>query len=210
VVATTSRPRLCAVHETPFAARLPFALLGLLTIALVYGIVFRVARQRWAAASAALLLTLSVQFLLYSRQSRYYTLAAALSCLLVWQFLRLSSWKRTALFATTAVLLFHSHPITIAPVAAMGALTLLSKSFRDERRWFWRAVPFVAACTVPWLALASGAYAENSGHYGGPVPGPVRQMSSGSVTALGVLAALVVIAARRGRSNRSPRTNAAW
>ncbi|HEX5068693.1 MAG TPA: glycosyltransferase family 39 protein [Vicinamibacterales bacterium] len=148
--------------ESPWSARLPFALCGLATIAVVYAMVFGVTRRRWTAASAALLLTLSVQFLLYARQSRHYTLHALLACLLIWQFTRLNSWKRSALFAAFAVLLFHSHPLGIAPMVGLGVLTLLDPAFRPQRPWFWRAVPIVLALTLPWAWLAQGGYVANS------------------------------------------------
>jgi len=149
--------------ETALAARLPFALLGLATIAIVYFLILRVTANRWTAASAAVLLTLSVQFLLYARQSRYYSLNAALTCLLVWQFTRLSSWKSTILFAALGVLLFHSHPIALAPMLALGVLTFLYPPFFDKRRWFLRALPIVAVLTLPWFAFATQGYAENTG-----------------------------------------------
>ncbi len=149
--------------ETALAARVPFALCGLATIVLIYAIVWRVTRQRWTAASAAVLLTLSVQFLIYARQSRHYSLNAALTCLLVLQFSRLNSWGGSLIFAVVGILLFHSHPIAIAPIAALGLLTLVYPPYREQRRWFWRAVPIIAVFTLPWLVIARAGYAENTG-----------------------------------------------
>jgi 4-amino-4-deoxy-L-arabinose transferase-like glycosyltransferase len=146
--------------ETTLAARLPFALAGLATIALVYALLWRVTASVRTATTGALLLTASVQFLLYARQSRHYTLNALLTVLLVWQFQRLASWRDSALFAVTAILLFHSHPIGLAPIVAMGVLTLVYGPFRPKRRAFWRAMPVVAAGTVPWLFVASQGYTE--------------------------------------------------
>ena len=146
--------------ESPWAARFPFALLGLTTIALAYLLVWQATRNPWTATAAALLLTVSVQFLLYSRQSRYYTLSAALTCLLIWLFLRLRSWKSAVGFGVVAALNFHSHPIGVAPLGAMGFLTLLPGSFRESRRWFWLAMPVVVFVTVPWLWIASSGYSE--------------------------------------------------
>ena len=149
--------------ESPWAARLPFALLGLLTLGLVYLIVHRVAANRWTAASASALLMLSVQFLIYARQSRHYTLNAALTCLLVLQFTRLTSWRGTTAFAIVGVLLFHSHPIGLVPILVMGLLTMIHEPFRPLRPWFLRAAPIIAVFTLPWLVVASRGYAENTG-----------------------------------------------
>jgi len=150
------------IGETALAARLPFALMGLATIAVVYGLLVRVARNRWAALTASILMTLSVQFLIYARQSRYYALTALLTCALVWQFTRLTSWTRAIGFALLAALLFHSHPIALAPLAALGALTLAYAPYRDMRPWFWRAMPLVAVLTLPWLVFSRTGYAYNT------------------------------------------------
>lgn len=148
--------------ETAFASRVPFAVLGLVTIILVYVILMRVTAHRWVAASAGLLLLLSVQFLIYSRTSRYYTLNAALTCLMVIQFLHLRSWATTLWFALVATLLFHSHPIALAPLMAFAVLALVYRPLAEQRRWLWRALPIVAVFTLPWLAWAASGYAEGT------------------------------------------------
>ena len=193
--------------DTAWAARAPFALFGLLTIVLVYGLTYRASRNVWMAASGALLLTLSVQFLLYARQSRYYTLSAALTCLMVLQFQRLESWRRTLVFALIAIASFHSHPAGLAPFAVLGVLTFVHRPFAPSRRWFWRAVPIVAAGTVPWLIIAQSGYALSTS--------PLQSASvflprlgqflveCASVTSLPGAVVLALVAWRR-RSSRQP------
>jgi 4-amino-4-deoxy-L-arabinose transferase-like glycosyltransferase/tetratricopeptide (TPR) repeat protein len=148
--------------ESPWAARLPFALAGLATIVLVYGIAASLLRNRAAAISAATLLTVSVQFLLFSRQARNYSFNALLTCLLVWQFHRLSSKWNAALFALIAILLFHAHAIGLAAVGALGLLTLLYPPFSRCRRWFWPAALGVALYAAPWLAVSREGYTQNT------------------------------------------------
>jgi hypothetical protein len=64
---------------TTYAGRLPFAVLGLACIFLVYRLVrHNFGNRSWALWSAALL-TCSVPFLLYARQCRYYSLGAFLA-----------------------------------------------------------------------------------------------------------------------------------
>lgn len=152
-----------AFGESALTARVPFAALGLVTIILAYVLVFRATRNRWTAATAAALLTLSVQFLIYSRMSRHYTLNAALTCLLVLQFTRLDSWRSSLLFAGIGILLFHSHPIGMAAVLALGVLTWVHAPSRPHRPWFWRAAAIIGVFTLPWLVLARSGYAENTG-----------------------------------------------
>jgi hypothetical protein len=68
--------------QTTFAARAPFALCGLLAIALTYVFAHRNFKSKSTAALAALLLATSATFIIHSRQCRYYALGA-LTCLLV-------------------------------------------------------------------------------------------------------------------------------
>src|SRR2546423_6241880 len=147
-----------AFGQNTFAARFPFALAGWMSILLIYFIVWQVTANRWAAFSAAVLLVFSVQFLLYSRQSRYYALSMLFTCLLIWIFFQMKSLRESVLFALVAVLLFHTHPIGIVPVGALAIFTLLRRQFASQRRWFWLALPGVIAFTLPWFAFAHTGY----------------------------------------------------
>src|SRR5207244_7049830 len=57
--------------ENTFAARIPFAIAGWMSILFVYLFVWRLFGNRLTAFSAAALLVFSVQFLFYSKQCRY-------------------------------------------------------------------------------------------------------------------------------------------
>ena len=146
--------------ESPWSARLPFALAGLLTILVVYALVTSLLRSRLAALSAAVLLTLSVQFLLFARQARNYPFNALLTCLLVWQFLRLRSWRHAVLFAATGILLFHAHAIGLAAMAALALLTLVHRPFAPLRRWAVPAAIVVGLYALPWVIASQAGYRE--------------------------------------------------
>ena len=148
--------------QNTFAARFPFALAAWMSILLVYFIVWQVSDNRWAAFSAAVLLVFSVQFLLYSRQSRYYGLSMLFTCLLIWTFFQMKSLRNTLLFAFLAILLFHIHPIGIVPTGVLAIFTLLHRSFAPQRRSFWLALPAIIVFTIPWFALARTGYTENA------------------------------------------------
>jgi len=148
--------------QNTFAARFPFALAGWMSILLVYFIVWQITTNRRAAFSAAVLLVFSVQFLLYSRQSRYYALSMLVTCLLIWTFFQMKSPRHTVLFALLAILLFHIHPTGIVPVGVLAILTLLHRPFVTQRRSLWLALPAVIAFTIPWFALARTGYTENA------------------------------------------------
>jgi hypothetical protein len=71
---------------TTYAGRLPFALLGLACIFLVYRLVRDNFRDRSWALLAATCLASSVPFLLYARQCRYYSLGAFFTLLSLYAF----------------------------------------------------------------------------------------------------------------------------
>ncbi len=135
-----------------FAARLPFALFGIATVALTYLTARRFWRDRTAAATAALMLALCVPFLVLSRQSRYYSLAAFLSLLGLHAYDRLGTrGARDAwlLFAAGA-LLFHTHYIYCA---ALLTTLLLHALLLDRRRLrtTTRIAAGVTLLSLPWI-----------------------------------------------------------
>lgn len=146
--------------RTPLAARLPFALAGVLTLWLAWGL-YRGAeddelaqRRPGAAHSALALLALSAPFLLFARQSRYYALAA-LGTVLV-----LRSWRRllagrpwgAAALALSLNFLLHSFFAVFAVAAlalALDALLRLDECPRAAR--FWGAAALTLALAAPAL-----------------------------------------------------------
>jgi len=66
----------------------------------------------------------------------------------------------SALFAVAAIVLFHTHPVGIIPVAVLGMLTLIYRPLARQRRWFWLAVPAILVLTLPWLLIAHESYGE--------------------------------------------------
>lgn len=148
--------------ENTFAARLPFALAGWLTVLLSYAFVWRITASRGTALSAAVLVVLSVQFLLFARQCRNYSINMLLTLCLILIFFRMKSLRDGVLFAVAAILLFHTTPLGIVPVGVFGILTILYRPFVMQRRGYWFALPIILIATVPWLALARSGYGENT------------------------------------------------
>src|SRR2546421_7148695 len=148
--------------QNAFAARFAFALAGWLSILLVYLLTLRISRNRLTASCAAFLLTSSVQFLLYTRQSRYYTLNIFLAACLLWIFFNLKSRRAGFLFAAVAILSFHAHPYGLVPVFAFGCLTLFYRPLSAQRRWFWMALPAIGLFTLPWVFIGPKAAGVNT------------------------------------------------
>lgn len=194
-------------HNT-FTARLPFALAGWLTFVVAYWIVWKTVADRRAAFSTAALLAFSPQFFLYCRQCRNYSLNMLLSVALLATFLRMRSVWQAAIFAVTAILLFHTHPIGIVSVAALGVLTVVCRQFAAQRQSFWLAAPVICLFTLPWFVLAKSGYDENAASPANAGEFFVRcgqyVIECASVTPLiGMALTLLVIAIFRVRGTRN-------
>jgi 4-amino-4-deoxy-L-arabinose transferase-like glycosyltransferase len=148
--------------QNTFATRLPFALAGWFTVLLGFQLIRRLTGDWKAAFSGALLMLCSVQFLLYAREARYYALSMLFTCWLISIFFRMKSARDSILFAAVAVLLFHTHPVGTAVLAALAVLTLTYSPLSEQRRWFWLACAPVLVFTVPWFFYARLGYTQMS------------------------------------------------
>jgi len=96
---------------TTFAARVPFVLVGLVTLCFFHEFIFRWLKDTRVARVATVLLLFCVPFLLLLRQCRYYALAALFTLLTLDAYQRWRSGQRWAVpyLVLSAVLLYHSH-----------------------------------------------------------------------------------------------------
>jgi 4-amino-4-deoxy-L-arabinose transferase-like glycosyltransferase len=143
--------------ESAFAARLPFALLGVATVLATWQLGRELWRDRVAAAAGAGLLALSVPFLLLARQSRWYMLAALLEVGGLVAYARLAPGRRGPTWALGAalVLLFHTHFLYAGVL--LSALGLHAELFaRERRRALVAAAAGAALFCVPWLLWLAG------------------------------------------------------
>lgn len=127
---------------TTLAARLPFAIAGLVTVVLFYWFVRKYFDSLLTAAVATLLLVLNAYWILHSRQCRYYALSSlflvlTLTCYARWQ------WGRARLgltvFLITAWCWFQVDYGTVWPV--LGVL-FLDACWAARGRDIWK--PFAA------------------------------------------------------------------
>ncbi len=194
--------------ESAFAARLPFALAGWASVALLYAVMLRVTRDRRVALASSILLVGSVQFLLYARECRHYALNMLLSLALLLAFLRMRERRFDPWFVICAALLFHCQPLPAgATLVALAALTLVHREFRSLRRPFFLRLPLVLLLTAPWALLARSGWNENSSllSAGSEVVARFGQMGvelSSAVPALGWLLLLPFAWRRLGAGDR--------
>jgi hypothetical protein len=162
------------------AARLPFAAIGLGCLLLVYFLTLRLTGDRRAARIAALILVLSVPFLLHMRQCRYYAPAAFFSLLVLYQYLQILAGRPRAHWgmALAAVGLFHSHYVI---AGALLLSTAVHFALADRRSGALRPLALgwgtaVVLC-APW-ALVFAAHTA-----GDALPG-LRQGTRSLIIAL--------------------------
>jgi hypothetical protein len=124
----------------------------------------------------------------------------------------MKSARHCVLFALTAIFLFHSHPISAAPLLALGILTIVYRPFSVQRRWFWIAVPAIVALTAPSIFFGGSGYAESMGgaRSAPQFAGRILQyfIECASVTPLLGVAVLASIWAYRKYQSRRIRTTA--
>ncbi|MGH0032357.1 MAG: hypothetical protein ACQGVC_21400 [Myxococcota bacterium] len=157
---------LALLGETALAARLPFALAGILCTALCYLTGRAWWRDRLAAGAGAALCAVSVPFLIFSRQSRYYTLAAALFLGGAWAYSALGPGRTRraglALFAC-AFLLFHTHYVYCATL--LVGLAVHAACFeRGRLRTLARVGVAVAVLNLPWVVWFAGVRPGGDGY----------------------------------------------
>jgi len=137
--------------QTPFAARLPFALAALLTLWLFLRLSRDDGGPPWAAESGLALLVLSPAFLLFARQSRYYSLTALGTVLvfLAWRRLLAGGKGGAAAVVLSLLLLLHSSFafFAIAALALAADAALRGRECLDRR--FAAAALATAALSLP-------------------------------------------------------------
>jgi 4-amino-4-deoxy-L-arabinose transferase-like glycosyltransferase len=134
-------------------ARLPFAVCGLAVVILT-GLTARdLWRDRRAAFAAMTLLSVSVPFLVLSRQCRYYALASLLSLAGLWAYTRLDRGGRRAPWAlfASSTLLFHTHYVYAATL--LVTVLLHAALFARQRlRATFVAAAGTTLLALPWIA----------------------------------------------------------
>jgi 4-amino-4-deoxy-L-arabinose transferase-like glycosyltransferase len=136
-----------------FVARLPFALFGVATVLLVYRLGALLSADRRTGLISALLLSLSVPFLLLSRQCRYYAPAMFFCTAVLACHLRAMEDDRkvhSALQLLSLVLLFHTHQLFFA-IAAVSTVTHSALFCRSRLKQVVMISAVALLLNVPWM-----------------------------------------------------------
>ncbi len=149
--------------ESTFAARFPFALLGLLCVISVYPLALALFRDRWVGVLAMAFLALSVPFILHVRQCRYYSPVILCTIWALYFFVGMARGRRFAVagFVAATILLFQSSILNAA--ATMVALVPCVFVYRFDgaaRRRLALAAGLVLLLNAPSVSLFSPATSE--------------------------------------------------
>ncbi len=136
--------------KNAFANRMLFALCGFFCVLLTYYLIQRHFGDRNWARLSALMLTLSVPFLLFARQGRYYSLGTLLVLCVLFAFL--SNWQKrwfpVAIMAVALGLLFHANYLLLlsfAPPLLVAAMIV----YWHDLNWKRILIVFLgASCLV--------------------------------------------------------------
>jgi hypothetical protein len=152
--------------ESAFSARLPFALLGLGCIVLVFRLGAMLTRNSLGGVAAALLLLTSVEFLLYSRQCRYYAPLCFFTLLLFHEYersLRGGRHSVAGLIAAATGLIQSHYPAAACLIGSVGLhFALFGRGIAPLRPMLLAALG-ASVLAIPTLILI----APNLGNLGG-------------------------------------------
>ncbi len=146
--------------ESEFAARLPFAIFGALTLLLYYKFTLKLFHDRKTILISMFLLCLSIPFFLHMRQCRYFAIAVFGTLWMIWGYLSLGDGKKSGIIhiAAAGLLCFHSFYIN----AFLNLACLLTHAFLFRRRSIIRGL-LIAGAIVLVFSLPAVVYMGMSG-----------------------------------------------
>ncbi|MBU0571442.1 MAG: glycosyltransferase family 39 protein [Candidatus Omnitrophica bacterium] len=144
-----------------FTARLPFAILGVLSVLLLYILAYRLTANRFIAGCSAFLMTFSIPYLLFMRQCRYYAPAVFLILLILIfysKFLERRSRGPVVMFSSGLIALGYTvHGMFIPLFIAIGLHYLI---FAFDKKTFKKILPaglIVIMAVLPWFMYSGSA-----------------------------------------------------
>ncbi|MDD5415777.1 MAG: glycosyltransferase family 39 protein [Candidatus Daviesbacteria bacterium] len=150
--------------ESSFAARLPFIILSILSIPLMYILSFKLTQNKFISFLTVLILSISVPFILFAYQARYYSVSSFASILLVLATLHILEkklWPKL-LFVFASVLFFYGNYVSflafyISLFLSFSINLLVKKEFFIRIKRFTLLFSglsiIIAVLTAPWFFI---------------------------------------------------------
>jgi hypothetical protein len=155
--------------QTTFAARLPFALCGVLSVIFLYRFALKFTGRQFIAFLAALLLASSIPALIYFRTARYVGLPIFLSILLLSFYIEIYKNKKWNPFPLTVVsiIFFHTMYVEFAGMI-LGVLIHFFIYYKDALPESRQRVAWAAGITgvfcIPWFIFISPMFSKVTQH----------------------------------------------
>lgn len=163
-------PFISQLGKTTLAARLPFAIVGFLSICALYILTLNLTQKKSTAFLASLFMTCSVPTLLYFRTARYIGLPILLTVLLLIFYIRLYKEKKWSAspFIITAIIYFHTMYVEFfgAILGILAHFVLHRKETDQENlKKIWLSAAVIALFTLPWLVYISPVFERVANFY---------------------------------------------
>lgn len=145
--------------QTSFAARLPFIIFSVLSIPLLYFLTLKLTKDKLSSFITVLIAGLSVPFILFSYQSRYYALTSFAGLALAILIFKITekNWWWKLIFVLSGVFFFYANYVVFAAfylslsASYLIYLILSKKSLKSYIFNLLIASIFIAVCTLPWF-----------------------------------------------------------
>ncbi len=151
--------------DSNFVCRLPFAILGLVSVGILLRWLWRMQPSRFVWWGATVLILINFEFFLFFRQARYYGLAAMLSLAVAYLYCHLSK-RRSSVIGLSAMLALLLTAQYLNYAAAVSCLMVDYAIWGRKRRrlswgdWLWillpQAVVGAVVCSI-WNPIARSA-----------------------------------------------------
>lgn len=150
--------------ESSFTARLPSIIISFFTIPLIYILANKLTKNKKIAFLTTVFSSLSVQYILFAYQARYYILTCLSGLLFFYAAYSLhhSNWKTKLLFIISGVIFFYANYVSFFSfyLATFFSLLFYQILQRESLRKLCQKTAqfvilsiFIALLTVPWIIL---------------------------------------------------------
>ena len=156
--------------QTTFAARLPFALIGVLSIIFFYRFSLKFTGHQNIAFLAAFLLASSIPSLIYFRTARYVGIPILLTVLLLNFYIDIYKDKKWNLFPLTIVSIIFFHTMYVEFVGMITGVLIhffihLKETLPENRKRAAWAATITGVFCIPWLIFISPVFSHVSKYW---------------------------------------------
>ena len=156
--------------QTTFAARLPFALIGILSIIFFYQFSLKFTGRQYIAFLAAFLLASSIPTLIYFRTARYVGMPILLTVLLLNFYIDIYKDKKWSPFPITIVSIVFFHTMYVEFVGMITGVLIhffihIKETLPENRKRASWAAGITGVFCIPWLIFISPVFSHVSEYW---------------------------------------------